>query len=57
MHSFSLLQTINVRRDRGRKIPHSVAGKGPSHTCKEINTTIKNKQRIMHSFSLIRTIT
>jgi len=52
-----------VRRDRGRKRPHSVAGKGQSHTCKEKNTTIKNTNTEqlnslkMHSFSLLHTIT
>ena len=51
-----------MRRDLGRK-ELSVAGKGPSHTCKEKNTTIKNTNTEqlnslkMHSFSLLSTIT
>jgi len=60
---FFTLTHYNVRRDHGRKRPQSVAGKGPSHTSKEKNTTIKNtntEQLIslkMHSFSLLHTVT
>ena len=52
-----------MSHDHGRKRPQSVAGKGPSHTCKEKNTTIKNttteqlNSLKMHSFSLLHTLT
>ena len=52
-----------MSHDPGRKRPQSVAGKGPSHTCKEKNTTIKNintkqlNSLKMHSFSLLHIIT
>ena len=63
MDVFFTLTHYNVRHDHERKRPHSVAGKGHLHTCKEKNTTIKNtntEQLIslkMHSFSLLHTIT
>ena len=61
MHSFSLLHTITLVTTVEER-PQYVAGIGPSHTCKEKNTTIKNTNTEqlnslkMHSFSLLRTI-
>ena len=60
---FFTLTHYNASHHHGRKTPQYVAGKGPSHTCKEKNTTIKNTNTEqlnslkMHSFSLLRTIT
>ena len=59
---FITLTHYNASHDHGRKRPQYVAGKGPSHTCKEKNTTIKNTNTEqlnslkMHSFSLLHTI-